>query len=283
MQKIIDFHTHTFPDKIAAAALDKMSKMGQITPHTLGTETALKESMKKAEIDLSVVLPVATNPLKISNINDVSIQNNQRNDGLLYFACTHPDAPDWKEELVRAKESGLKGVKIHPVYQGVDIDDKRFLRILDKCGELGLIVVTHAGDDIGFPGQVNCSPKMIRNALNKVGNVTFIAAHMGGWKNWESVAENLVDKNNVYLDTAISLGTICPLKEDSYSQKELQLLDIEQFSDMVKIFSSERILFGTDSPWTDQLTSKKIIESAPISKIDKQNILQNNAKILLNI
>ena len=30
-------------------------------------------------------------------------------------------------------------------------------RILERAGELGLIIVTHAGDDIGFPGVVRCA------------------------------------------------------------------------------------------------------------------------------
>ena len=279
---IIDFHTHTFPEKIAAGALDKMTKMCHTVAHTKGTADALRESMSKAGIDLSIVLPVATNPLKVSNINDVSIKNNEQGGELFYFACTHPDAPDWKEELVRAKKNGLKGVKIHPVYQGVDIDDIRYLRILDKCAELGLIVVMHAGDDIGFPGKINCSPKMIRHALDQVGDVTLVTAHMGGWRNWDSVSEYLAD-TSVYLDTAISIGRLCPLEKDYYTEEQLQLLTTDKFAEFVKVFSSERILFGTDSPWTDQLTSKNLIDASPISETDKKNIFENNARKLLNI
>ena len=180
------------------------------------------------------------------------------------------------------KKNGLKGVKIHPVYQGVDIDDIRYLRILDKCAELGLIVVMHAGDDIGFPGKVNCSPKMIRHALDQVGDVTLVTAHMGGWRNWDSVSEYLAD-TPVYLDTAISIGRRCPLEKDYYTEEQLQLLTTDKFAEFVKVFSSERILFGTDSPWTDQLTSKNLLDASPISETDKKNIFENNARKLLNI
>ncbi|MBQ6946547.1 MAG: amidohydrolase family protein, partial [Clostridia bacterium] len=203
---IIDIHTHTFPDKIAAAALQKMQGDSHSRTFSDGTRGGLLRSMERSGIDCSVVLPVATNPAKVSHINDLSLELTEK-EGLIYFGCMHPDAPNWKEELSRIAEGGLKGIKLHPVYQGADIDDIRFLRILDKAGELGLIVITHAGDDIGFPGVRRCSPRMIRNALSQVGKVKMILAHMGGWKNWQQVQEELADCK-VYLDTAFSLGEI---------------------------------------------------------------------------
>ena len=178
---IIDFHTHTFPENIAEIALNKLSSKGHLPYYTNGTVSGLKESMKKAGIDYSVVLPVATNPLKLNSMNTVSIESDGK-DNLIYFGAMHPDAPDWKEELERLYNNGIKGIKIHPVYQGVDIDDLRYLKILNRAAELGLIVLMHSGDDIGFPGEVRCSPKMVANALKQVGDVKIVLAHMGGWK-----------------------------------------------------------------------------------------------------
>ena len=93
-------------------------------------------------------------------MNDLSLRLTGH-DGLLYFGCIHPDQPDWRQELDRIAAAGLRGIKLHPVYQGVDFDDVRYLRILERAGELGLIIVTHAGDDIGFPGVVRCSPATV--------------------------------------------------------------------------------------------------------------------------
>lgn len=278
---IIDFHTHTFPDKIAAAAIQKMQGDCKSAAFTEGTVSALQASMKNANIDLSVVLPVATNPLKVSSINDISIASTEK-DGLIYFGCIHPDAENYKDELRRIADAGIKGVKIHPVYQGVDIDDIRYLRILDCAGELGLIVLTHAGDDIGFPGVVRCSPKMIANALNQVGDVTFVAAHMGGWKNWEDI-DVLMPFKHLYLDTAFSLGHITPLFDTAYTPDQLPLLSDEKFCKLIKECGSDRILFGTDSPWTDQLAEKEHLMSLPLSQEEKENIMGKNACRLLNI
>lgn len=278
---IIDVHAHTFPDKIAAAAIDKLKHAGRIMPFSDGTVQGLKNSMQAAGIDYSVVLPVATNPVKVRSMNDVSLQMDGK-DGLIYFGCMHPDCEYWREELERIADKGLKGIKIHPVYQGVDIDDERFVRILTHAGELGLKVIMHAGDDIGFPGSVRCSPEMIVRALKKAGPVELILAHMGGWRNWQAV-ERLLPQENVYIDTAFSLGQITPLTEDAYSEEERQLLTAEEFCCLVRAFGSERVLFGTDSPWTDQKKSVEDILSLSLTEKEKEKILGKNAERLLKI
>ena len=151
---IIDFHTHTFPEKIAATTIEKLEGMSHTRAYVDGTQTGLLAAMDATGIDLSVILPVATNTRQVAKVNDVSAALNGQ-EKVLSFGCMHPDLETWEQELERIAALGLKGIKIHPVYQDVDIDDVRYLRILDKCGQLGLIVVTHAGLDVGFPGKVN--------------------------------------------------------------------------------------------------------------------------------
>ena len=275
---IIDFHTHTFPDRIAAAAIAKLEQAAHAVSHSDGTRGGLLQSMHSAGIDRAVVLPVATNPLKCASMNDTSHALDGR-DGLTYFAAIHPDAPDWQEELARVKSLGFKGVKIHPVYQGVAINDPRFVRILSRCGELGLIVVMHSGADIGFPGVEKCSPAMLRDALNQAGPVTLVAAHMGGWRNWQEVPEYLLD-TGIYLDTAFSLGSISPI-DDHYAPEELPMLNAAQFCELVRIFGADRILFGTDSPWDDMKESVERIRDLPLTKDEKAAIFSGNALRLL--
>ncbi len=277
---IIDFHAHTFPDKIAAAAVSKLERMAHARSFADGTRNGLLRAMAEADVTHAVVLPVATNPLKCSSMNDTSHALDGSNN-LTYFAAIHPDAPDWHEELGRAKAMGFMGVKIHPVYQNVAIDDPRFVRILARCGELGLIVVMHGGADIGFPGVEKCSPAMLRRALDQAGPVTLIAAHMGGWRNWQEVPEHLLD-TSAYLDTAYTLGAIAPF-DDHYAPEELPMLADERFCELVRLFRSKRILFGTDSPWDDMRTCVTRIKGLPLDEQAKQNIFCNNARKLLGL
>ena len=279
---IIDFHTHTFPDRIAAAAIGKLQDAGHIPAFTDGTMKGLAESKERAGICVGVVLPVATNPAKVQAMNDLSLQLSGVH-CLEYFGCIHPFMENAEAEIRRIARAGLKGVKIHPVYQGVDIDDKRFVRILEAAGSENLIVVTHAGDDVGFPGVRHCSPAMIRNALRQAGPVRLVAAHMGGWRNWDTVTEQLLD-TSVMLDTAFSLGRIVPRAgENYYNEEELKLLEEDAFCKIVRAFGSERVLFGTDCPWENQTESVKRIRSLPLTDEEKQNIFCNNARTLLGM
>ena len=279
---IVDFHAHTFPDKIAAAAVDKLKRASHTVPFSDGTAAGLRASMARAGVDRTVVLPVGTNPRKLASVNDASLRANETADGLVFFAATHPDAPDWREELDRCAAAGMKGVKLHPVYQGVDLDDPRCLRIIARAGELGLIVVTHAGDDIGYPGAVRCSPEMIRRALKQVGPVKFVAAHMGGWRNWERVVDALGD-TGAYLDTAFSLGRLTPLEPDYYSEEQLQMLGEAEFCALVRAFGSRRVLFGSDSPWSDQAADLARLRALPLTDAEKADILGENARRLLEV
>ena len=275
---ITDFHTHTFPDAIAQRAIAGMQQNSHAAAFSSGTEASLIEAMDRAGIGRSVVLPVATNPEKIASLNDKLICR-EKSQRVVLFGAMHPQAENWKEELNRLSAAGIPGIKLHPQYQGTDITDIRCLRILDHAASLGLLVVTHAGDEIAYPDQVRCSPEMIRSVCDQLGNVPLVLAHMGGWKNWQRVADNLAH-TACYLDTAISLGSIVPI-DDHYAPEELPLLSKEDFVSLVRAFGSNRILFGTDSPWADPAEEIRKITSLPLTQTEIENILSRNAATLL--
>ncbi len=284
---IIDFHTHTFPDKIAARAIEKLSREAHIIPHREGTVLSLSESSEKAGIDLSVILPVATSPEQVEKINDAAFELNSYgySDGpgaLLSFASIHPDYGDHRKELIRIRDHGFKGIKIHPVYQNTDIDDIRFLRIISFAAEQDLIVVTHGGLDIGFPGRLESSPDKCKHVLDEIGDFKFVLAHMGGWKNWDMVRE-LLAGYNVWLDSSFSTGEIEPLTDGYWDDKDKSLLSSDEFMEMVRLFGADRILFGTDSPWSDQKKSMEFIRKLPLSDGEKEMVLGENARRLLGL
>ena len=281
---VIDIHTHTFPDKLAATTIPKLEGMSHTRAYVDGTVSGLRASMARAGVDASLVLPVATNPRQVVHVNDSSAQINDLGPetGVYSFGCMHPDFDGWKEELARVRDLGLKGIKLHPQYQDTDFDDPRYLRILDRCGELGLVVLTHAGLDIGMPGKDNCAPEMVARTLDQVGPVKLVLAHMGGWRQWDRV-EALLPGTGVYLDTSFSLGEITPLDDGHYRPGDLPLLDEAAFLRMVRRFGPDRILFGTDSPWDDQETALARLRALPLEPAELDAILGGNAQELLGI
>ncbi len=280
---IIDIHTHTFPDKIAAGAVSHLQQSSHIALFSDGTEGGLGRNEKRAGVDLAVVQPVATNPDKVTRMNDYVFQTNRRTaeTGVLSFGAMHPAFQGWEGELERLKGENVKGVKLHPPYAGIPIDDPRAIAILKKCRELGLVVLIHSGKDVGLPGADQALPVHIRRALDAAGPVKLIAAHMAGWACWEE-AERLLADTGIYLDTAFSLGRITPAPDGfPWEEKHLRMLDNAAACHLIRAFGPERVLFGTDSPWGDPAAEITKIKSLPLSQQEKEAILGENARRLL--
>ena len=281
---LVDIHTHTFPPAIAACTIEKLKHQSHTDAFTDGTVVQLRASMERVGIDYSLVLPVATSIRQVSKINEVSarLHSHYEETGVLSFGAMHPDFPDWKSELARIKELGMPGVKLHPVYQDVDFDDLRYLRILDRAAEVGLIVLCHGGRDVGYPDRVRITPAMVRRAVDEIGDFPLIMAHMGGWHQWDQVEEYLCD-TRVCLDTAYVLGDIHPLPDGFYDENQLPMMESQQFVRMVRTFGPDRILWGTDLPWRDQQESLDLFLKQPLTKVEQDLILGGNAQRLLGL
>lgn len=262
---IIDFHTHIFPDAIAPRAIALLEQKEEIKATTNGTADALLSSMKQTGVDLSIVLPVATKPDQFETINAYAKKINETYAGVfLSFGGIHPDSPDYKKELNYIKELGLPGIKLHPDYQGVMIDDVRMMNIIEYADALGLIIVTHAGIDIGIPETVHCPPDKMRKVMDTIKPKKMIAAHYGGWKQWEMVYEYLAG-TPIYLDTAFTFDYI----------------EQDMFMKIYEKHDKDKILFATDCPWSDVGKSIEIVRNLSISEQEKENLFVNNAKKVL--
>ena len=140
-------------------------------------------------------------------------------------------------------------------------------------------MVTHAGTDIGLPDVTHCTPAMAEEVLDEVGPDKLVLAHMGGWQMWDDVLNRLCGRD-VYFDTAFSYGQI-DWREGT--PHRWQLLDGDMFKKIVAAHGSDKILFGTDSPWSDQKQSCADIEALDLKDVDKNNIFENNARKLLGL
>lgn len=268
---IIDFHTHIFPDKIANATVEKLKGYlcdagEECAAYTDGTLLSLKNSMKKAGVDKSVILPVVTNPKQFESINRFSAEKDGK-DGIIAFGGIHPDNENPEEKLDFIKSLGLKGIKLHPDYQGTYVNDERYIRIIRHAEKIGLITLIHAGYDVLSPDDIHCTPERALNMLEKVGagkGNRIILAHLGGHKGAEESFEKLCGKD-VYLDTSYVLNKIEP----------------ELLIRMFEKHGYDKILFATDSPWGDQKSFVETMKKLPVSEINRQKIFCENAQHLL--
>lgn len=280
---IIDFHTHTFPDKIAAQVIAKLERDAGTKAHISATKDALLASMREAGVALSVILPVVTAPRQTETINAAAVQTNEQygERGLLSFGGIHPDDGNYIETLQWIAAHGLKGIKLHPVYQKVDFDDMRTMRIVDKASELGLIVSVHSGIDIGVEGDEAAPERMLR-VIREVKPEKLVLAHFGAWNQFDEV-EELLAGQDVYFDTAFAVGRpYLPLEEGGGTALP-DLCSAEQFVRIMRKHGSDKILFATDSPWSSQKREIQVIRSLPITQEEQRRILGENAKRLLGL
>ena len=261
----IDFHTHCFPDALAVKAVSRLSHVsGGLVPHTDGTVAGLRRSMVEEGVNASVVLHIATNPTQQKKVNDFAASIHNGVD-IFSFGSVHPDAPDALDELERIKALGLPGVKLHPDYQGFAVDDPKMKPIYRKISDLGLITVFHAGVDYGFPPPYGCMPQALARALDWF-STPVVAAHWGGIQCGEEVLRHLCGRD-VYFDTSFGYG----MMPKYYAAKILEQ------------HGTDRLLFGTDSPWHTATMEWRLLDSLGLSDTDREKIACGNAKRLLGL
>lgn len=261
----IDFHTHCFPDALAVKAISRLSHVsGGLTPYTDGTVAGLRRSMVEEGVNASVVLHIATNPTQQTKVNDFAASIHNGVD-IFSFGSVHPDAPDALEELERIKTLGLPGVKLHPDYQGFAVDDPKMKPLYRKISDLGLVTVFHAGVDYGFTPPYGCMPEQLARALDWF-SAPVVAAHWGGIQCGAEVLEHLCGRD-VYFDTSFGYG----MMPKYYAEKILER------------HGTERMLFGTDSPWHTAAMEWRLLDSLGLSASDREKISCGNAKHLLGL
>lgn len=279
---MIDFHTHTFPSAISKKVLAKLSKLSHTQYFTDGSVEGLLASMEEASIDYSVNLPVMTTSEQVEKVNSslIAEKENLFQKGIITFGGMHPDYEDYKKELIRLRENGILGIKIHPAYQNTDIDDIKMMRIIDFASKQGLIILTHAGIDIGIYDHNYASAKQILKIIDTIHPPKFVLAHMGNWGCWEDVERDLAGAD-VYFDTAFALGAVTPDKANSGTPYLTTNLSDEDFVRIVRKHGVNKILFATDSPWEDQKDYVGRIKRLPLSDMEQNMIFSENARNLL--
>jgi len=117
------------------------------------------------------------------------------------WASVDPNEPDCIEQLEYCvNELGLKGLKLGPVYQHFDPQDRKHWPLFKKCAQLGLPIMWHQGTT--FPTQARLKwgqPLQLEDIAMDFPELKMIIAHLG--HPWETDTVVLIRKcPNVYTD-----------------------------------------------------------------------------------
>lgn len=259
---IIDFHTHAFPDSVAATAIPALAKEGNVTAHTRGTVDSLLASMDRAGINSSVVCSIATRPAQFEPILVWSraIQSPR----LISLPSIHPDDPDLVAKVFRINDEKFPGIKMHPYYQNFVLDEERLTPLYEALSETGLLLVVHCGYDIAFPRIRKADPTQILAVKKRFPALRLITTHFGGWDIWSEVEELLIGKE-IFMELSFALTHLHP----------------EQSLRMLNKHPVDFLLFGSDSPWDDQMVAIERLKKLNLKPERLDHILGKNAMRLL--
>lgn len=261
--KIIDVHTHLFPEKIAVKATKAVGDFYDIPMDSVGTKETLIADMDQYGIKHCFIHSVATVSQQVRAINDFlkdTIKNNS--DKFTAFGPIHIGIDSIIEEIDYMRTNGITGIKLHNDFQGFPVNDHRLDEMYEKCQAENIPVMFHAGDK-----RYNfTNPKQFRDVGRRFPNLIGIAAHFGGYSEWVDIDDDYCKDSPFWFDTSSSLF----------------LLNKEDALRIINSRGSDKIMFGTDFPMWTACDEYRRIESLGLSNNVLENIMFKNAENFLN-
>lgn len=259
MRKIFDFHTHAYPEKVASKSVAFLNKYYKITCQGDGTMNDLLNSARDGGVGCLLVHAVATKASQVENVNTWIAGHLSQN--VFGFGTIHPEYGSIKKELGRIRSLGLLGLKLHPDFQGYYVNDPS-MDIVYSDIEGNMPVLFHVGDK----NSEFSSPKRLADVLDRYPKLTVIAAHLGGYSQWDE-AEHYIIGRSCYIDTSSSLWALPP----------------ERAVGIIRRHGVDRVLFGTDYPLTRHSEELKRFFALGLTEEENNKILFENAKKLLKL
>ena len=261
--RIIDFHSHIYPDPVAQKAADSICDFYVLEGGGMdGTVDMLLKQGDKAGIDHFVVLPVGLKPGHVRHINEFILKQVAEQPRFTGFGTIHAAMDDLEGEVEFIHRSGLRGVKMHPDTQLFNIDDPRLFPAYALLREKGLPVIFHTGDD-----RYDYShPRRLRNVIEQFPGLITIGAHFGGYSVYEEAYKYLKD-TDCYMDISSSL----------------MFLDRDAAVGYIRKYGTERLVYGSDYPLWDPAVEVQRFLSLGLTDDETEQIAHRTAEGLLGI
>ncbi|ADU27476.1 amidohydrolase family protein [Ethanoligenens harbinense] len=258
--QFFDFHTHIYPEHIAARSVEGMRAHYHLAASGTGLVENLLACAEKAGGGYLMALAVASKPGQVATIN--KWLSRHLSDRLFGFGGLHPHSKHLEQDAEQLLALGLRGIKLHPDYQHVAADDPSMDAVYDLAVQHHLPVLIHAGD-VRTPYS---SPVRIAHVLERFPQMTVIVPHLGGYSEWDEAERHIIGKN-CYIDTSSSLWALPP----------------EKAAELIRKHGVERVLFGTDYPLTTQAEELERFDRLGFTEEERRLILLENAKRFLGL
>ncbi len=243
---IIDFHTH----------VDRAELFGWIDP-----PQKLIPLLDEAGIDIAAVMTYVdlpgVNPLALEYIAEAVASYPDRLVGFIRLNPNHRD--ECRRLLDRAiGEFGFRGVKLHPTTTLANPADEPTVELMRACGEYGIPVLFHCGDD------PMTTPQSIAAGAAQVPETTVVLGHMGGYFHVDEAIAMAERHPNLVLETSAM----------PYPWK---------ISEAVERVGAERVLYASDGPGCNPRLEVEKVRMLGLPEDQERQVLGDNAARLLRI
>jgi uncharacterized protein len=166
-----------------------------------------------------------------------------RSERIIPFPSLCPKTDGAVDQVRRVAAEGFRGIKLHPYYQQFLLDDEQVFPAYAAAEECGLVILMHCGFDIAFPRNASRIPERLARVLERFPKLKVIAAHLGAWMDWDEV--EAASWTAGYLDVSTCFD----------------FMPREQAERILRGHPADYLLFGSDSPWVDQLRTLEQLRS----------------------
>lgn len=242
---IIDFHTH----------VDEAVAFGWIDP-----PEKIVGLLDEAGIDLAVVMSYTDLPgLNPDALRSILAAVARFPDRLIPFVRLDPNHRAAAAALLEdAVAAGVRGLKLHPTTTLAHPAEEPTVALLRRCGELGIPVLFHCGDD------PYTTPQAIAFAASLAPQTVIVLGHMGGYLHVEEAIEAATAHPNLYLETsAMPFPALIRVAIDRVG--------------------AGRVLFGSDGPGCNPRLELDKVRLAGLTSADEKLVMGDNAARLLSV
>jgi predicted TIM-barrel fold metal-dependent hydrolase len=260
---IIDAHCHVWPDHIAPQIL--ATRPAGLDPKHDGTLAGLRRTLDAAGIDHAMCLGIAGVARNVERTNEF-IGSIPR-DRFTPFGTVHPEL-SVEANLKSLHDNGIRGVKLHPLFQDLSLADPRVIDILHGLADSDITVITHAGAGASAEANTRGTPANVRFALDSVPGLRLIACHFGGYHLLDDAEEQVVG-SRAYLETSWP--------------PRLADLDKERIRSIIRRHGADRVIFGSDWPMADPGVELQAVRELGLDPHEVDAILGNTLAAILGL
>jgi len=238
--------------------IDFHTHLGHSYDGSIQSLQKLKKNMKKYGISKSVVFPIDDKNMPVKDFSLKLLTETKKDSSLIPFLRFDPKLIT-SQELDGLLNKGFYGVKLHPRAEQFDPLNKKYFPLYKVIARRGKPLLLH----VKLYNVTKTDPMRAVKLGKLIPNLKLVIAHFAN--SHPLVFDYVKEKKlrNVYFDTSVNCT--------------------QYYITIGKMIGFDKILFGSDCPYSDQEVELLKIKKLPINKENKEKVLGLNAQRILGL